>query len=110
MSINTSESDETLYAQELYPSVAAVASVYGDPHGTYAAFLNQEEPAYDEEPYFLWDQPLAPSNIVATNTSSSNGNKNGSGSNGAVALIDARWMRRTSAVIMGFMAWEIITD
>ncbi|KDQ49492.1 hypothetical protein JAAARDRAFT_165561 [Jaapia argillacea MUCL 33604] len=45
--------------EELNPCVAAVAAVYGDPHGTYAAFLKKIEPAYPVEPYFLWNQPLS---------------------------------------------------
>ena len=41
---------------ELYPSLAKVAAVYGDPDGKYAAFLKNAEAAYPAEPYFLWNQ------------------------------------------------------
>lgn len=44
---------------ELYPSVAAIASVYGDPDGKYAEFLKGVDLAYPAEPYFFWDQPLS---------------------------------------------------
>jgi hypothetical protein len=58
MTIPASASQETTYTTELYPSIAAVASIYGDPQGTYAAFLGKGS-AYALEAYFLWNQPLA---------------------------------------------------
>lgn len=41
---------------ELYPSLAKVAAVYGDPNGKYAAFMKNADPDYPAEPYFLWNQ------------------------------------------------------
>lgn len=41
---------------ELYPSLAEVAAVYGDPDGKYATFLKNADPEYPAEPYFLWNQ------------------------------------------------------
>lgn len=61
-------------ASELYPSIGDVASIYGDPSGQYAAFLDKGEPSYPLEPYFLWDQPLSDSDFVESNaTTTSNG-------------------------------------
>lgn len=58
MTIPSSASKETTYTAELYPSIAAVASIYGDPEGKYAAFLKKGG-AYAVEANFLWNQPLA---------------------------------------------------
>ena len=51
-------------ANELFPSVGAGAAVYGDPRGTYAAFLSSSEEEYPAEPWFFWDQPLSDSGWV----------------------------------------------
>ncbi|KAF9781242.1 chondroitin AC/alginate lyase [Thelephora terrestris] len=45
-------------ASELYPIVAAVGAIYGDPNGTYTSFLARFDEAYPAEPHFLWNQPL----------------------------------------------------
>ena len=58
MTLVAADSNETSYIAELYPSVAAVGAVYGDPEGKYANFLTKGEPTYAEEAYFLWNQPL----------------------------------------------------
>ena len=82
--INTDPGKEA--AAELYPNVAAVGAIYGDPNGKYAGFLAKAEEDYPAEPYFLWNQPLSDSGWVSRNpnyggTTSSNGN-NANGSNG----------------------------
>lgn len=59
MTLNASASGESAYVEELYPNVAAVASVYGDPTGKYLAFLKKGEPAFMGEAYILWNQPFA---------------------------------------------------
>lgn len=80
--INTDPGKEL--ADELYPNVAAVGAIYGDPNGTYAGFLADAEEAYPAEPYFLWDQPLSDNGWVSRNpnyggtTSSGNNNTNNS--------------------------------
>jgi hypothetical protein len=56
-------------ADELYPEIAAVAAIYGDPDGKYAAFLANADNRYPAEPYFLWDQPLSDSNLAAATPS-----------------------------------------
>ena len=58
-------------ASELYPSVGAGAAVYGDPQGTYAAFLSNAEPDYPSQTWFFWDQPLSDSGWVRAHASSS---------------------------------------
>ena len=50
---------------EIYPPIAAVASIYGDPDGKYAAFLANGEKTYPYEAYFLWNQPLSNSGLRA---------------------------------------------
>ncbi|KAI9450085.1 chondroitin AC/alginate lyase [Lactarius psammicola] len=57
-------------AAELFPSVAAGAVVYGDPQGTYAAFLSRSEEGYPAEPWFFWNQPLSDSGWVRTHAGS----------------------------------------
>ncbi|KZP34707.1 chondroitin AC/alginate lyase [Athelia psychrophila] len=52
----TEVGDGPLY--ELYPSLATVAAVYGDPGGTYAAFLAAGDSNYRQSAYYLWDQEL----------------------------------------------------
>jgi len=61
MTINPNTTDEftSAPAAELYQHVAAVASRYGDPEGTYVDFLYGKDPNFPAQPYFFWDQPLA---------------------------------------------------
>ncbi|KAI0265333.1 alginate lyase-domain-containing protein [Gloeopeniophorella convolvens] len=56
---------------ELFPDVGAGAAVYGDPNGTYAAFLSHSEQGYPVEPWFFWNQPLSDSGWVRANAGSS---------------------------------------
>ncbi|TFK28305.1 hypothetical protein FA15DRAFT_678507 [Coprinopsis marcescibilis] len=53
MTHRAADSGEAEYAIELYPNVAAVASVYGDESGTYLEYLRNEEPGFYGEPYFM---------------------------------------------------------
>lgn len=70
MTISPAATKENNYANELYPSIAAIASVYGDPDLKYATFLGQRDTQYAQEAYFLWNQPLTggekASAVVAT--------------------------------------------
>uniref|UniRef100_A0A8H7XTG2 Alginate lyase domain-containing protein n=1 Tax=Psilocybe cubensis TaxID=181762 RepID=A0A8H7XTG2_PSICU len=59
MTLPASTSGETSYTEELYPDVAAVASVYGDPDGKYLAFLKKGDPKFIAQPYIVWNQPFA---------------------------------------------------
>ena len=85
--IKTDPGKET--ADELYPNVAAVGAIYGDPNGTYAGFLADAEEAYPAEPYFLWNQPLSDNGWVSRNpnyggsTTSNGPNANGTSGNGS---------------------------
>jgi hypothetical protein len=61
--LNTTDGDGPVW--ELYPSIAAVASKYGDPDGKYAAFMANADNTYPSEPYFLFNQPFSDSNLAA---------------------------------------------
>jgi hypothetical protein len=104
MTFTASSSNETDYDDELYPNVAAIAAIYGDPDGKYAQWLAGRDQSYPGQPYFLWDQPLSNSGLsgAPSGTSSaavpratgSNAGKNGStrtgmsmGMLGAAALV-----------------------
>ncbi|KAF8058672.1 chondroitin AC/alginate lyase [Lyophyllum atratum] len=63
LTLSAAATHEASYTAELYPSIAAVAFVYGDPDGKYAAFLTAGEPDYTAEPYYLWN--VAPT-VTAT--------------------------------------------
>ena len=58
-------------ASELFPSVGAGASVYGDPQGKYAAFLSTSQADYPSDQWFFWDQPLSDSGWVRAHATSS---------------------------------------
>ena len=58
-------------ANELFPSVGAGAAVYGDPQGTYAAFLSRSQEDYPTDQWFFWDQPLGDSGWVRAHATSS---------------------------------------
>ncbi|CAA7263300.1 unnamed protein product [Cyclocybe aegerita] len=83
MTISATDSSETRYAAELYPNIAAVASVYGDPEGKYLAFLKKSYPSFMSEPFILWNQPwaegessgLAPASRVASSPTSTSRSK-----------------------------------
>ncbi|KAF5314977.1 hypothetical protein D9619_007552 [Psilocybe cf. subviscida] len=51
-------SKEGKYAEELWPNVASVASVYGDAEGKYLAYLKKNAPGFMSEPYILWNAPF----------------------------------------------------
>ncbi|CAE7221817.1 unnamed protein product [Rhizoctonia solani] len=61
------------YAKELFPPIAAVASVYGDPDGKYVEFLRKRDPRYPGSAFFLISPGLSDSGLLPglTNTSSS---------------------------------------
>ncbi|KAL0573412.1 hypothetical protein V5O48_008534 [Marasmius crinis-equi] len=51
--------NETSARAEMYPCVAAMGSVFGDPDGKLQKFLDDSSPEYASEPHFLWNQPFA---------------------------------------------------
>jgi hypothetical protein len=83
--INTDPGDEG--TSELYPNVAAVGAIYGDPNGKYASFLVGTDETYPADPHFLWNQPLSDNGWVSRNPDyggkieSGNNNANGDGGN-----------------------------
>jgi hypothetical protein len=87
MTISPSTSQEDDHATELYPNVAVVASVYGDPDGKYATFLDQKEPQFVQEAFYLWNQPFAVKEglSAAPNNTKPNNNASNSKSSGAVS-------------------------
>ncbi|KAL1412219.1 hypothetical protein Q8F55_003230 [Vanrija albida] len=47
-------------ADELFPIIGAIASIYGDPEGKYANWLDQQSQGkYVADASFLWNQPLS---------------------------------------------------
>jgi len=78
-------------ASELYPSVGAGAAVYGDPQGTYAAFLSNAEADYPSQTWFFWDQPLSDSGWVRAHVSSS-------GTAGAAAATSSAGAKKNSGI------------
>ncbi|KAF9452091.1 chondroitin AC/alginate lyase [Macrolepiota fuliginosa MF-IS2] len=89
MTISASASKEDNYTSELFPNIVAVASVYGDPDGKYVSFMKQAEPQFAAEADYLWDQPfavqegLASSSTVSSPTPSAGSNKSATGRNSA---------------------------
>jgi len=61
--LNSTDGDGPIW--ELYPSVAAVASKYGDPDGKYAAFMANADNTYPAQPYFMFNQNFSDSNLAA---------------------------------------------
>ncbi|KAI0061088.1 chondroitin AC/alginate lyase [Artomyces pyxidatus] len=99
-------------ASEILYSVGAVASVYGDPQGTYAAFLNKSEPFYPAEPWFFWDQPLSDSGWVRANAANSTGGGPGATSkpksnSSAVRSSGHGWSATT--LLTGFAGWIVFS-
>ncbi|KAG9113181.1 hypothetical protein FRC07_007810 [Ceratobasidium sp. 392] len=88
MNFTADQSNEQGYDAELYPNVAAVAAIYGDPDGKYAQWLAGRDQSYPGQPYFLWDQPLSNSGLsgapTQTGSAGSPGPTKAAGSNGAV--------------------------
>ncbi|EMD41774.1 hypothetical protein CERSUDRAFT_102168 [Gelatoporia subvermispora B] len=52
---------------DIFPHVAAVAAVYGDPKGKYATFLKNKAVNYKSQPYYFYDQTSALSTAPAAN-------------------------------------------
>ncbi|KAI0704924.1 alginate lyase-domain-containing protein [Cytidiella melzeri] len=53
---------------DIFPHVAAVAAAYGDPKGKYAAFLQKNDPNYQSQPFWFYDQSAALPNSPAGKT------------------------------------------
>ncbi|KAL0571298.1 hypothetical protein V5O48_010662 [Marasmius crinis-equi] len=57
--LDPAHSNETSSLVEMYPVIAAIGSVYGDPEGRYQTFLDEGNPGYASEAHFFWNQPFA---------------------------------------------------
>ncbi|KAG9100714.1 hypothetical protein FS749_013403 [Ceratobasidium sp. UAMH 11750] len=83
----TGEEDYTL---ELFPPLAAVASVYGDPDGKYAAWLKSKDPTYPSNAWYMLSPGLSdsgltmPSPTASAGTPGSTGGAGSNNNNGAV--------------------------
>ncbi|KAJ7862137.1 chondroitin AC/alginate lyase, partial [Mycena olivaceomarginata] len=71
MTIDPAASGEQAVVAEIYPNIATIASVYGDPNGDYVKFLTATGFAYADDPTFMWDQPLAGGDPVSSPNNSS---------------------------------------
>jgi hypothetical protein len=70
MTTDPATHDEQDIKAEIYPNIAAIASVYGDPDGKYVKFLKATGFPYADDATFLWDQPLAGGDASANSSSS----------------------------------------
>jgi hypothetical protein len=107
MKTNPADKGEENVVAEIYPNVAAVASVYGDADGTYGKFLNASGFPYADDATFLWDQPLAGGHVSVANSSSSGDPDKPTGTGGAVRL---EWVGRAFLVpsillVLGLHFW-----
>ncbi|KAJ8083369.1 hypothetical protein PM082_009241 [Marasmius tenuissimus] len=59
LNLDPSTSNETSAKEEMYPSVAAIGSVFGDPDGKLKRFLEDANPEYANDAHFFWNQPFA---------------------------------------------------
>jgi len=99
MRFTAQQSGEADYAAELHPNVATVGAIYGDPDGTYAAYLKRNNPRFGLEPYFFWNQPFAPNEGAAlpapkpstANRKSTNGRQEEDDDNGALERSVGIW-------------------
>jgi len=57
--LNPAATNEEDYANEIYPYVAAIASVHGDPTKKYIDFLRKADPTFLAQPYIFINQPFA---------------------------------------------------
>ncbi len=96
MGISANSSGESSYSADLYPNIAAVASVYGDEDGRYASFLNAADPGYAEQPYFLWNQPLAGGTVPAADSGTPN-------KGFRTALVRIGWLELAIGVVVGLV-------
>ncbi|CAK5283568.1 unnamed protein product [Mycena citricolor] len=102
MTTNPNATNENNVTAELYPNIAAVASVYGDPTGKYVGFLKSTGFPYTDDADFLWDQPLAVSSSSSSNSGSKTAPSGMSGSlpNEAAVLYSKPVLALLSAVLI----------
>lgn len=98
--LTTSPNNEL--ASELYPNIAAVGSVYGDPDGKYAAYLKAKDNQYVAQAYFLWNQPFSDSGLVVVKPGGSSGGKNSG--NAAGTMVASRWFWGIGSIMWVILA------
>lgn len=111
MTISAGASGENEAASELYPNIAAVASVYGDADGKYTAFLTQAEPEFSLEAYYLWNQPFAEKeglNSAKSKVPSASSSANGRNSTSSIS--GASKESSTASRIAAVGCWGLITS
>ncbi|KAJ6467560.1 chondroitin AC/alginate lyase [Mycena vitilis] len=88
MTVDPAKTGEEDIKSEIYPNIAAIASVYGDPDGKYTEWLNNTGFAYADDSTFIWDQPLAGGDTLAAEDGAGSSSAPGSGAaaNGALAV------------------------
>lgn len=96
MGISPNSSGENSYSADLYPNIAAVASIYGDEDGRYASFLNAADSGYAEQPYFLWNQPLAGGTVATAESGTPN-------KGFRTALVRIGWLELAIGVVVGLV-------
>ncbi|CAE6445363.1 unnamed protein product [Rhizoctonia solani] len=64
---------EEEYTKELFPPIAAFASVFGDPDGKYVEFLRKNDPQYPGSAFYLISPGLSDSGLLPGLSNSSSG-------------------------------------
>jgi hypothetical protein len=82
MTTDPGTNGEDAIKAEIYPNVAAIASVYGDPNGKYVKFLSATGFPYADDATFLWDQPLTGGDSSGASGGSGTGPGGTTGANG----------------------------
>ena len=105
---NASASDEADAATELNPTIAIIASKFGDPTGKFAAYLNSTDPQYMSQPYYALSSNLSyhgtTNPIKANSTTASSGqNSDPSPSSAAQKSASQSSGAATSAVTWGML-------
>ena len=86
-------SGEASAITEMSPSVAAIASKFGDPDGKYAAFLLKADKNYPAQPYYALASGVSDSGVKSPANLQSSGSGSGNTSNdGSRVLPPAIWL------------------
>ena len=62
---------------DIFPLVAAIAAAYGDPNGSYNAFLRRNDKRYGQAPYYFYDQAAAFTKAPTSTRQNSGGKESG---------------------------------
>ncbi|KIJ27093.1 hypothetical protein M422DRAFT_71747 [Sphaerobolus stellatus SS14] len=90
---------------ELYPSIVAVGSVFGDPKSVCYDFVNKNDALLWQDPYFLWNQPFSGGSASATTSTGSGGtSSNGGTDKSAIFTVQASYTGLLSVVMSYILA------